>query len=104
LKPNTLDGSTADTTPPKSNWAVPLTEPPYYAYAVTGGITFGFGGVEINTNAEVLDEREEVIPGFYAAGNATGDLFYDNYPGGTGLTNAATYGKIAAEQADTFIQ
>jgi len=104
LKPNKLDGSTADTTPPKSNWAVPLTEPPYYAYAVTGGITFGFGGVKINTNAEVLDEREEVIPGFYAAGNATGELFYDNYPGGTGLMNAATYGKIAAEQADTFIQ
>ena len=102
--PDELDGNSADISPPKSNWAVPLDEPPYYAYPVTGGITFGFGGVEINTNAEVLDDRGEVIPGFYAAGNATGDLFYDNYPGGTGLTNAATYGKIAAEQADTFIE
>jgi tricarballylate dehydrogenase len=102
--PDSLDGNSAtDIDPPKSNWATPLSESPFYAYPVTGGITFGFGGVHITTSAEVLDDRGSVIPGFYAAGNATGDLFYDNYPGGTGLMNAAVYGKIAAEQATEYV-
>ena len=102
--PHKLDGNEAtDVEPPKSNWATPLDEPPFYAYPVTGGITFGFGGVRITTDAEVKDDRGSVIPGFYAAGNATGDLFYDNYPGGTGLMNAAVYGKIAAEQAASYV-
>lgn len=102
--PETLDGNSVDTIrPPKSNWAIPIDEPPYYAYAVTGGITFSFGGVKINTDAEVIDTRGGVIPGFYAAGNSTGGLFYDNYPGGTAQTNAAVYGKIAAESADAYL-
>jgi tricarballylate dehydrogenase len=98
--PETLDGNAAtEVSPPKSNWALPLDEPPYYAYPVTGGITFAFGGVEVDPSAAVLDSRGHPIPGFYAAGNCTGGLFYDNYPGGTGLTNAAVFGKTAAETA-----
>jgi tricarballylate dehydrogenase len=62
-------------------------------------MTFGFGGVAISPKAEVLDTREEPILGLYAAGNSTGGLFYNNYPGGTGLTNAAVFGKVAAEEA-----
>ena len=98
--PEVLDGNSATTiSPSKSNWALPLNDPPYYAYEVTGGITFGFGGVKIDTDARVIDTRGKSIPGLYAAGNATGGLFYDNYPGGTAQMNAAVYGKIAAESA-----
>ena len=99
--PERLDGTSADESlaPPKSNWAVPLTEPPYVGYPLTGGITFAFGGVAADTDARVLDDRDDPIPGLDAAGNAVGGLFYDNYPGGTGLTNAAVYGRIAAETA-----
>ena len=97
--PEQLDGTAADGSldPSKSNWAVPLTERPYVGYPLTGGITFAFGGVATDTDARVLDDREDAIPGLYAAGNSVGGLFYDNYPGGTGLTNAAVYGRIAAE-------
>lgn len=102
--PEVLDGNSAAVDPPKSNWAIPIDASPYYAYPVTGGITFGFGGVEITPNAEVVDDRGHVMPGFYAAGNATGGLFYDNYPGGTGLTNGAVYGKIAAESASKYLE
>lgn len=95
-----LDGNDATgIDPPKSNWAVPIDDPPFTGFPVTGGMTFGFGGVAITPDAEVLDTRDEPIPRLYAAGNATGGLFYDNYPGGTGLTNAAVFGKIAAETA-----
>ncbi|NHN42816.1 FAD-dependent oxidoreductase [Halorubellus sp. JP-L1] len=97
--PEVLDGNDAQLDPPKSNWALPVDEPPFYAYAVTGGITFGFGGVEITSSGEVKDSRGHVISGLYGAGNSTGGLFYNNYPGGTGLTNAAVFGKLAAEHA-----
>lgn len=105
FRPEILDkNSSQSISPPKSNWAIGLTEPPYYAYPVTGGITFSFGGVAINSDAEVLDRREKAISGLYAAGNSTGGLFFNNYPGGTGLMNAATFGKIAAENATEYVQ
>jgi tricarballylate dehydrogenase len=98
--PHALDGNaTEGVRPAKSNWALPVEEPPFYAYPVTGGITFAFGGVETDADAAVLDGRGRPIPGLYAAGNSTGGLFYHNYPGGTGLTNAAVFGKLAAERA-----
>jgi tricarballylate dehydrogenase len=103
--PDSLDGNEATTvTPPKSNWAVPLDEPPFYGWSVTGGITFGFGGVATDARARVLDTVERPVPGLYAAGNSVGGLFYDNYPGGTGLSNAAVFGKIAAEEANERLQ
>ncbi len=103
--PESLDGNrTADLTPPKSNWAIPLDEPPFTGYPVTGGMTFGFGGIAITPDAEVLDTTDSVIPGLFAAGNVTGGLFYGNYPGGTGLTNAAVYGRVAAESANQYLE
>lgn len=98
--PQVLDGNAAEgIEPPKSNWAIPISDPPFYGFTVTGGITFAFGGVETNADAEILDSRGRVIDGLYGAGNSVGGLFYDNYPGGTGLTNAAVFGKRAGEQA-----
>jgi tricarballylate dehydrogenase len=98
LDPLVLDGNAAEgANPPKSNWAVRLEDTPLVGYPVTGGITFAFGGLGQSTRAEVLDTSHEPIGGLYAAGNATGGLFYNNYPGGTGLTNALVYGKIAGE-------
>lgn len=103
FEPNDLDGNaTEGLEPPKSNWAYPIDEPPFTAYPVTGGMTFAFGGVGITTDAEIIDTSDDVIPGLYAAGNSTGGLFYNNYPGGTGLTNAAVFGKIAGENAAEF--
>ena len=103
--PDVLDGNeTAGIDPKKSNWALPLDDPPFTGYPVTGGMTFGFGGIAISPDAEVLDTRDEPIPGLFAAGNSTGGLFYNNYPGGTGLTNAAVFGKVAAETAHETIR
>lgn len=83
----------------KSHWANPLNSPPFVAYQITCGITFTFGGIKINTQAEVLNEDGHVIPGLFAAGELVGGLFYFNYPGGTGLTAGAVFGRIAGESA-----
>ena len=84
---------------PKSNWANPLTTPPFEAYAVTCGLTFTFGGLKISNEGQVEDVAGKPIPGLYAAGELVGGLFYHNYPGGTGLTSGSVFGKLAGESA-----
>ena len=39
------------------------------------------------------------IGGLFAAGEITGGLFYFNYPGGSGLTNGAVFGRLAGRAA-----
>ena len=68
---------------------------------MTCGITFTFGGLRINTDAEVLDSDLRPIPGLYAAGELVGGVFYNNYPGGAGLMAGAVFGKIAGTSAAT---
>ncbi len=100
FNPAVLDGKgTRGVAPPKSNWALPLDTPPYVGYAVTCGITFTFGGVRVSPRAEVLDTEDRPIPGLHAAGELVGGLFYENYPGGTGLMAGAVFGRLAGEHA-----
>jgi tricarballylate dehydrogenase len=100
FNPNVKDGRcTMGLAVNKSNWANTLDTPPYEAYAVTCGITFSFGGLRINTDAQVISTDGEPIPGLYAAGELVGGIFYFNYPGGSGLTNGAVFGKIAGASA-----
>lgn len=100
FNPNVKDGRcTTGLAIPKSNWANTLDTPPFEAYAVTCGITFTFGGLRINTDAQVLDTDGAPIPGLYAAGELVGGIFWFNYPGGTGLTNGAVFGRVAGASA-----
>jgi len=98
--PSILDGvTTKGIKPPKSNWALPIDQAPYTGFVVTCGITFTFGGLKINTDGQVLDLVEKPIPGLYAAGELVGGLFYQNYPGGTGLLNGAVFGRLSGRNA-----
>lgn len=98
--PNVKDGrGTVGLEVAKSNWANPLDTPPYQAYGVTCGITFTFGGLHIDGAGRVLDIAADPIPGLYAAGELVGGLFYFNYPGGTGLTAGAVFGRRAGGAA-----
>ena len=100
--PTRLDGlATRGLDLNKSNWALPLNRPPYAAYSATGGITFTFGGLRINEQAEVIGTDWRPIPGLYACGEMVGGLYYDNYPAGTGLVSGATLGRIAGRNAAT---
>lgn len=103
--PGVKDGkSTVGLSPNKTNWALKFEEGPFYAYPVTCGITFTFGAIKVNENAEVLDENEDKIAGCYAAGEMIGDLFYHNYPGGSGLMSGSVFGKTAGESAREFLK
>jgi tricarballylate dehydrogenase len=98
--PNVRDGRSADGLDvPRSNWAVKLDTPPYTAYAVTCGVTFTFGGLKIDLHGQVVDSNEETIPGLFAAGEMVGGIFYHNYPGASGLTSGAVFGRLAGRSA-----
>ena len=98
--PSVKDGKrTEGISPPKSNWAQPLDTPPFYGFAVTCGITFTFGGLRVDAHARVLDGRGRPVPGLHAAGELVGGLFYHNYPGGSGLTSGAVFGRRAGATA-----
>ena len=100
FNPTVLDGvHTEGIEPPKSNWALPLDEPPYQGYAVTCGITFTFGGLRIDARAQVLDTTDRPIGGLYAAGELVGGLFYHNYAGGAGLMAGSVFGRRAGTSA-----
>jgi tricarballylate dehydrogenase len=83
---------------PKTNWAVPIEKPPFVAYPATGGITFTFGGLKVNTNAQVMNTYGQPIEGLYASGDILG-LFYHNYPSCTGQTRNAVFGRAAGKHA-----
>lgn len=84
--------------PPKSNWATPIETGPFIAYPLTTAITFTFGGIRSDSRARVLREDGSAIPGLYAAGEVTG-LYYNEYPAGTSVLRALTFGRIAAQEA-----
>lgn len=98
--PTVKDGkATRAITPPKSNWALALDQPPFLGYAVTCGITFTFGGLRVTPQAQVLDTDHRVMPGLFACGELVGGLFYHNYPGGSGLMSGTVFGRRAGEGA-----
>jgi tricarballylate dehydrogenase len=101
--PDILDGKrTRGLNPDKTNWAVRLDQPPFRAYAVTAGITFTYGGIQVNREAEVVDQLDRPLPGLFASGEITGGFFYGNYPGGAGLMRGAVFGRLAGRNAAQF--
>ena len=95
-----LDGKhTEGLTPAKSNWAMRLEEPPFVAIPVTGGITFTFGGLKVDSAARVIDVADRPIARRYAAGEPMGEIFYHNYPGASSVIRGAVFGRIAGREA-----
>ena len=98
--PNVLDGRrTAGLAVDKTNWAMPIEDPPFAAYRVGCGLTFTFGGLRIDETGCVMDTDLAPIRGLYAAGELVGGLFYGNYPGGSGLSAGAVFGRLAGSSA-----
>ncbi|MPZ98904.1 MAG: FAD-dependent oxidoreductase [Dehalococcoidia bacterium] len=98
--PNVKDGRrTNGLAVDKTNWANPLREPPFEAYAVTAGVTFAFGGLKVTQRAQVEDTSGNLIDGLYACGEMVGGLYYHNYASGTGLMAGSVFGRIAGASA-----
>ena len=83
----------------RTSFANPLNTAPYYAVKVTAGVHHTMGGLKINANTEVLNEKGEVIPGLFAAGEVTGGVHGANRLGGNAVADFTVFGRIAGAAA-----
>ncbi len=81
-----------------------LSKGPFYAIKIAPGIHHTMGGVKINTETQVINTDEQVIPGLYAAGEVTGGLHGNNRIGGNAVADIIIFGHQAGEQAATFVK
>lgn len=77
----------------------PIVKPPFYATPRSPSIHHTMGGLQISTNAQVLDKNGKPIPGLYAAGEVTGGIHGSNRLGGNATADVLTFGRIAAKSA-----
>ena len=57
------------------------------------------GGLVIDTEAHVLNEAGEIIPGLYVAGEVTGGIHGGNRLGGNAVADIMVFGRIAGTNA-----
>ncbi|MEO1557650.1 MAG: FAD-dependent tricarballylate dehydrogenase TcuA [Pseudomonadota bacterium] len=94
--PTSLDGKgTTGLALEKSNWAQTLDKGPFRAFPVTGGITFTYGGVKVDAQGRAIGTDGAPISGLFACGEMVGGVFFAGYPGGSGLTSGAVFGRRA---------
>jgi tricarballylate dehydrogenase len=93
--------ASATLTPPKSNWARAISEPPFLAYPLIGAVAYTFGGLATDERARVL-RGERPTPGLYAAGEITGH-FYATAPNAVSVLRAFVFGRIAGLEAVSFL-
>ena len=104
--PTRRDGRcAAGVVPPKSNWATRLDRPPFYAYAVTPGIGFAFGGLKVDEHGAVLSREGRSIERLYASGDLLGLFSGDTgakgcgFLTGSGQTRNAVFSLLAGRDA-----
>ena len=77
-----------------------IKDAPFYAFHYTNGINCVDIGLLVDDQMRVLDEDGEIIPGLYAAGNASGGMFGPDYPArflGFSVGRAVTGGMVAVQ-------
>lgn len=72
---------------------------PFYATPRKPAVHHTMGGLKIDTSTHVLNEKGQIIPGLYAAGEVAGGLHAGNRLGGNSLTDIFTFGRIAGQTA-----
>ena len=84
-----------------AEYMIPVEGDMLYAFRMTPGSSVTFGGLQIDTDAHVLDVNDAPIPGLYAAGEvAFTGLFDAEYPCcGMAIGSAVYYGRVAAANA-----
>jgi tricarballylate dehydrogenase len=99
--PGRLDGrGTRGLDPPKSNWALSIEQPPFFAYPMRPGITFTYLAVGVDERARVLREDGRPFANIFAAGEVmAGNVLINGYLAGIGMTIGSVFGRIAGEEA-----
>lgn len=88
---------------PKSHWSRPIDKGPFRAFPIIASNCFTFGGLKVNSNAQVLDQDGRVMSGLYAAGETMG-IYHNVYTGSTSVLRGLVFGRRAAQHVSTQLQ
>ena len=102
--PTELDGlSTQNLEPPKTNWARPINQPPFYGYSLRPGVTFTYLGLKVDENAQVQSDTGP-MENLWAAGEVmSGSILGQGYLAGFGMTIGTVFGRIAGRAAGAYV-
>ena len=111
FNPSKLDNCmTLGLQPPKSHWARPITQAPFFAYPLRCGITFTYLGVAVDAQAKVLFSNVEPAPprcasNIFAAGEImAGNILGQGYLAGIGMTIGSVFGRLAGTEAGAAVR
>jgi tricarballylate dehydrogenase len=98
--PQQLDGlATAGLDPPKTNWARPIEEPPFYGYSLRPGVTFTYLGLKVDREARATGPGG-LYENVWAAGEMmAGSILGQGYLAGFGMTIGTVFGRLAGQGA-----
>lgn len=102
-------GETKDAFGKKYFTATPFVMEPnshYHVSFITRVLHFTMGGIKINDHGQVLysdGNSEKPFSGLYAAGEVAGGVHGHNRLGGSSLLACVVYGRLAADQATSFL-
>ena len=86
----------------------PLVGPRFYAVRARAVFLGTMGGIKVTSRLEVVDKKDNVIPGLYAGGFDAGGMYGDSYPikSSSGLASAFALnsGRIAGKSALAYIR
>ena len=100
FKPTELDGvATSGLTPAKTNWARPITEPPFYGYSLRTGVTFTYLGLKVDETAQCSVGNRHVTNLWAAGETMAGSILGQGYLAGFGMTIGTVFGRIAGQKA-----
>ena len=109
--PGTFDSSRLDGVhtdgldPPKTNWARPITEPPFIGYPLRPGITFTYLGVKVNERAQVIMADGSPAANLFASGEImAGSILGRGYLAGFGMAIGTVFGRIAGQEAAKHVR
>ncbi len=104
--PGTFDATVLDDcrteglTMPKSHWAQPIVQGPFYAYPLRPGITFTYLGTRVDRQARMRMADGSGATNMFAAGEImAGNVLGRGYIAGIGMTIGSVFGRTAGEEA-----
>merc|ERR1719503_245078 len=71
----------------------------FYVAIITPVIHYCMGGLEVDVNSLVLDQKGKPIAGLYAAGEVAGGIHGNNRLGGNSLLDCVVFGRVAGRHA-----
>ena len=103
FRPTELDGvATTGLTPPKTNWARPISDPPFYGYSLKTGVTFTYLGLKVDETAQCSIGNRPVANLWAAGETMAGSILGQGYLAGFGMTIGTVFGRIAGREAAAF--